>query len=226
MSTIALGPLMIRVDILVFIISAVVGYLALKVRLRTREESPWMLDTYVNALIIGFVVWKFSMIIFDPIRTIQYPLSLLYFTGGDKGIWLGTALALVYVGIRLNKNRSLIVPLVKAAMLAYLSGGFARHTFLWFWDESLGKMALMYALLHGVLAVWAWIKYDASIRLFGSIALWYSIGATLIPFFDAGRHTVVAGFSSVQIAFGVLAFVILILDMLMTKQNKKSADHR
>ncbi|UNK16509.1 hypothetical protein MNQ98_18620 [Paenibacillus sp. N3/727] len=226
MSTIALGPLMIRADILVFLISAVMGFLVLKVRLRGREESGWMLDTYVNALIIGFVVWKFSMIVFDPIRTIQHPSSLLYFTGGDQGIWLGTALALAYVGVRLNKKRSLVVLLVKAAMLAFLTGGFARHVFLWFWDESLGEMALMYALLHGVLAVWAWIKYDASIRIFGSIALWYSIGSVLIPFFDEGRNTVVAGFTSVQIAFGVLAFAILIFDMLFTKQQNKTADHR
>lgn len=222
MSTVVLGPLTVRIDILVFFISAVAGFLALRLRLRTREESAWILDTYVNALLIGFIVWKFSIIIFDPIRTIQHPLSLLYFTGGDKGVWLGTALALLYVGFRLNKNRSLLVSLVKAAMLAFLAGGFARYVFVWIWNDLMDEISLMYAVLHAVLAVWAWIKYDTSIRGFVSIALWYSIGAVLIPFFDAGRQTVIAGFTSIQIAYSILAFIILIGDILFSKQERHS----
>lgn len=223
MSTIALGPLIIRVDIIVFLISAIAGFIVLKARLRNREESVFILDSYVNALIIGFITWKFSMIVFDPIRTFERPMSLLYFTGGDKGILLGTALALLYIGIRLNKNRILIVPVVKAAVLAFLAGGFARHVFLLFWDDSSGVTAFLYVLLHGLLSGWVWIKYDASFSRFGSFALWYSIGSVFIPFLDPDRYTVVAGFTSVQIAFGTLAIFILILDMLLTK-SKKTAD--
>lgn len=223
MSTIALGPLMIRADIFVFLISAFVGFVVLKVRLHKQEESGFILDTYVNALIIGFITWKFSMIVFDPIRTFERPMSLLYFTGGDKGIMLGTALALLYIGIRLNKNRILIAPVLKAAVLAFLTGGFARHVFLWFWEDSSGVTALLYVVLYGVLSGWVWIKYDASIPKFGSFALWYSIGSVFIPFFDPDRYAVVAGFTSVQIAFGTLAILILIVDMLLTKP-KKTAD--
>lgn len=222
MSTVALGPLMIRADILIFLISAIVGFIVLKIRLRGREEANWILDTYVNALIIGFVVWKFSMIVFDPIRTMQNPLSLLYFTGGDKGILLGTALALLYVGIRLNKNRPWIIALAKASILAFLAASFTRYVFLWLWDDSFGMVGLLYVLLHGLFSVLAWVMYDASIRVFSSLALWYSIGSVLIPFFDPERYAVLAGFTSVQVAFGLVAVAILILDIFISRSNKIS----
>lgn len=220
MSTIALGPFMIRADILIFLLSAIVGFIVLRIRLRDREESSFILDTYVNALIIGFVVWKFSMIVFDPIRTIQNPLSLLYFTGGDKGILLGTALALLYIGFRLNQNKLWIIPLLKASILAYLAGAFTRCLFLWLWDESLWIVGLMNVILQGVFLVLVWMKYDGSIRVFNSLALWYSIGSVLIPFFDPNRYTVVAGFNSVQITFGIVAFALLLLDVFLSKSNK------
>lgn len=219
MSTIALGPLMIRADIFMFLISAVVGFIVLKMRLRDREESDWIINSYINALIIGFVVWKFSIILFDPIRTMQNPLSLLYFTGGDKGILLGAALALIYIGIGLNKKRSWSTLLIKASVLAYLSASLTRYVFLYLWDENLGMIGLMYILLHGLLSVWVWGKYDASIRVFGSFALWYSIGSVLIPFFDPNRNAVMAGFTSVQIAFGIIALIILVMDMVIGKQS-------
>lgn len=220
MSAIALGPLVIRADILVFLISAITGFIVLKMRLRGREESGWIMDTYVNALIIGFVVWKFSIIIFDPVRTIQNPLSLLYFTGGDKGILLGTALALLYIGIRLNKKRSWVIPLAKASVLAFVTTSFIKYILLWLLDDALGMIGVMYILFYGFFSVWVWMKYDASIRVFGSFILWYSIGSVFIPFFDQDRYAVVAGFSAVQIAFGIIAIAVLIVDMIIGKPQQ------
>ena len=77
---------------------------ALRIRLR-QTPREWILDTYLSVLIIGFISWKFGMLVFDPIRTIQHPASLIYMTGGTKGIWLGAVLALVYAPALEQKGR-------------------------------------------------------------------------------------------------------------------------
>ncbi|WP_054955992.1 hypothetical protein [Paenibacillus dakarensis] len=220
MSTIALGPLMIRADLLAFIISAVTGYIVLKMRLRGREESHWITDVYTNALIIGFVAWKFGMIVFDLVRTIQNPLSLLYLTGGDKGILLGTALALLYIGFQLNRKRSLTIPLLKASALAFLAASSARYALLGLWLDTSGWDDLLYVLLHAIFAVIVWLKFDSSIRYFNSLALWYSIGSVFIRFFDPDRDIVIAGLSAIQIVYVIMAIILLASDMIINKPKQ------
>ena len=95
---------MMRADIVIFLICAATGFLALRIRLRQTPRREWILDTYLSVLIIGFISWKFGMLVFDPIRTVQHPTSLIYMTGGTKGIWLGAVLALIYATLRWNKK--------------------------------------------------------------------------------------------------------------------------
>lgn len=224
MSTISLGPFMIRADILMFLLSAIAGYLVLKWRLRGREDSGWIFDTYINALIIGFIAWKFGMVVFDPVRTFQNPMSLLYFTGGDKGVLLGAALALAYVGFKLNRNRERTVPLIRAAALGFMTGGVVWHVFALVVSDSLELPALMQAVLFGIFSVWLWKQYDSDVRSLLSIALWFSIGSVMIPFFEEDRNAVFAGFTSLQLAYAVLALILLVLEFFVLPHNRKTTD--
>lgn len=224
MSTISLGPFMIRADILMFLLSAIAGYLVLKWKLQDRGESGWILDTYVNALIIGFIAWKFGMVVFDPVRTFQNPMSLLYFTGGDKGVMLGAALALAYIGFKLNRKREQTVPLIRAAILGFMTGGVIWHGFALAASDSLYLPALMHTVLYGVFTVWLWKQYDAEVHSLLSIALWFSIGSVTIPFFEEDRNAVFAGFTSLQLAYAVLALILLALEFFVLPHNRKTTD--
>lgn len=225
MNTMALGSLMIRTDILIFFVSAAAGFFALKWRLRRCEESAWILDLYVNVLLIGFLAWKFSMLVFDPVRTFRYPMSLLYFTGGDKGVLLGTALALIYIGFRLNKKKERTRPLIRAAALAYVAGGFTKHAFTWLWSGSLDWTEALNVALYGIFTVWLWLTYKNSFRSLLSQGVWFSIASVMIPFFKEDRHAVFAGFTSAQIAFVVIAIILLLAETAWMKKNDSFQEH-
>ena len=225
MNTIALGSLMIRADILIFLISAAAGFFVLKWRLRRREESAWILDMYVNVLLIGFLAWKFSMIVFDPVRTFRYPMSLLYFTGGDKGVLLGTVLALAYIGFRLNRKKEWTGPLIRAAALAYVAGGFTKHALILLWSGSFDWTEALNVVLCGFFMARLWLTYNDSFRSLLSQALWFSIASVMIPFFKEDRHAVFAGFTSAQIAFSVIAIILLLVETVWMKKNDSFKGH-
>lgn len=167
MSIIPIGPLMIRADMVVFLICAAAGYAALRIRLRLMPQREWILDTYLSALLIGVVSWKFGMLVFDPIRTFQHPTSLIYMTGGAKGVWLGTSLGLVYVALRWRKHREDSALLLKSAVLAVYASAFAGFLFLWLWNHG-GDLSfsLLYTVLFGLLTTFSWLHFKSSLTQF------------------------------------------------------------
>ncbi|AZK47625.1 hypothetical protein EIM92_16935 [Paenibacillus lentus] len=210
--TIALGSLVLRADLLIFLLSAAFGYIVLKIKFRHREAGGWIKEGYVNALGIGFFLWKFSMLFFSPLETLSNPLSLLYFTGGQRGVWLGVLGAITYLAYRGYKNRPLLVPFVKAALLAYGAVQGFRFTMFFLWEGAVGWENLLCAVLAAGLGIMAWLKYESPLRSFLPLALWYSIGSAVIPFLDEYRHAVLIGFSLEQLFFLLVAISLLFLD--------------
>ncbi|MGG3279490.1 redoxin domain-containing protein [Paenibacillus solani] len=172
MSIIPIGPLMIRADIVLFLICAAAGFAALRIRLRQMPQREWIQDTYLSVLIIGFVSWKFGMLVFDPIRTLQHPAALIYMTGGAKGIWLGTILALIYAALRWRKHREDSALLLKSAILAVYASGFAGYLFLWLWRDGADlTSSLLYTILFGVLFIFSWLLFQSSLTKFLTLGL-------------------------------------------------------
>ncbi len=79
MNVIRLGPLLLNFDLLMLILSAVAAYLAIQTRLSKLNMEKVAAEKFFRAMILGFFTWKLSLIIFDPVSVIQYPMSLIYF---------------------------------------------------------------------------------------------------------------------------------------------------
>lgn len=212
--TISLGSLVLRADLLIFLLSAVIGYIVLSIRLRHHEAGSWIKDTYVNTLGIGFFLWKFSILFFDPLEAFSNPMSLLYFTGGQRGLWLGVLGAVAYLVYRGYRNRPHIILLIKGVVLAYGAVQAARFTLLSMSEGITGWENPLFALLSAALAIAAWLKFEYRTKSFVPLALWYSIGSVVIPFLNENRDVVLVGFSLQQLLFVLLAIFILILDAL------------
>lgn len=78
-------------------------------------------DYYGNAIFLFILVWKLSVILFQFKLTMNHPFTLLYFTGGIRGYWLGLAIALSYMFVKWRKQlveirNILFVWLLTAAM--------------------------------------------------------------------------------------------------------------
>ncbi|MGG4096567.1 redoxin domain-containing protein [Paenibacillus lautus] len=203
MSIIPIGPFMVRADIVIFLICAAAGFAALRIRLRQMPQREWILDTYLSVLIIGFISWKFGMLVFDPIRTLQHPTSLIYMTGGTKGIWLGVVLSLIYIALRWNKNRKDSGLLLKSALLSAFASGLAGYVFQWLWADGAGlNSSLFYMLLFGTLLTMSWLQFHSPLTRFLTLGL--------------GRN------GAVQLIIGAL-FVWAIYDFASTSVSEREA---
>ncbi|WP_338751522.1 hypothetical protein [Bacillus sp. FJAT-52991] len=61
------------------------------------KKEKDLLDVYGNTVFLFIIVWKFSIIIFSFSMVIEAPMSLLYFNGGERGLWLAVMAALMYM---------------------------------------------------------------------------------------------------------------------------------
>ncbi len=132
MNPLQIGPVVMNENLLVFFVSALTGYMALRIRLiRTNVDYGVVKEKFLNAMFLSFFIWKFSVIAFDPVSVIEDPLSLIYFHGGEKGIWLAGTISAVYLWISLKKTGLPVGDIVELVTLVFLSGFGAYHGLIW-----------------------------------------------------------------------------------------------
>ncbi|WP_171651767.1 redoxin domain-containing protein [Paenibacillus foliorum] len=100
-----LGPLVLQKSVLLIAIAILAGFAVMKLRLRHKLDSDnKSYDRAFEALLIWLLTWKLSLLLSDPQSVIESPLSLLYFSGGEQGAWIGAATAGGYVWLRDHKS--------------------------------------------------------------------------------------------------------------------------
>lgn len=65
-----------------------------------KDTEEW----YSDAAILFLVVWKLSVVITDFNLVIKYPLMILYFNGGDIGVYLGLVVALTRLMFKFHQR--------------------------------------------------------------------------------------------------------------------------
>jgi len=99
------GTTVINAEMLVYLISGILGVFAVRyVRNRHPERERQVSDAW-NAVFLWLIVWKGSLFLFDPSGVIEHPMSLLFFSGGTKGIAVASLAAIAYLFLR-NFRRS------------------------------------------------------------------------------------------------------------------------
>jgi peroxiredoxin len=117
-------------------IAVVIGFIFLKVwllRSQKKEPGKQLFDLVINSVIWGFLIWKGSLLLLEPKLIIESPLSLLYFTGGTKGLILGTLGALIYLIFKARKLEITNLMVLQSTLVfafAVMSGSFLLNLFL------------------------------------------------------------------------------------------------
>ncbi|MGX4585693.1 redoxin domain-containing protein [Paenibacillus chitinolyticus] len=94
------GTFVLNIELLIYLIAGIVGVLAVRFRERGRPQKERRVSEAWNAVFIWLIVWKASLFLFDPKGVIRHPLSLVFFSGGLRGVWLGSLAALTYLFVR------------------------------------------------------------------------------------------------------------------------------
>ncbi|MFC4598260.1 TlpA family protein disulfide reductase [Cohnella hongkongensis] len=114
-----LGTTVLNIELLVYLAAGIAGALAVQYRQRRNPEKERQIGDAWNAVFIWLLVWKGSLFLFDPAGVIARPLSLLFFSGGTRGIWLASLVALAYLFLRHYRREGVR----EAAKLAASWGG-------------------------------------------------------------------------------------------------------
>ena len=131
METWTWGPFILQKSMLVVIAAVAAGYVLSRLRLKGSSIGRTFGAIVSNALLMWVVSWKLSILVFDPGSVLSNPMSLLYFSGGDKGVWLATLLSGIYVWLSAKKAK-LNAAIYTDSVLVSVIGGYAVYAALIF----------------------------------------------------------------------------------------------
>lgn len=97
MDMIQLGPLNLKVDHLILLLSGIGTFVVLKILLRNSQFYKEYSDVLFNMALMWVLFYKFSVVLFRPMLIFENPLGLLYFNGGLKGIIGATFFSVAYI---------------------------------------------------------------------------------------------------------------------------------
>lgn len=222
MNVIKIGPMLLDFELLKLLLSSMMGYMALKHRLRGEEEHGS--DKYLNVLVITILIWKFSPILFDPLSVFSHPLSLLYFDGGTRGAGIAAVLALIYLGIRIRKEKTSLILNLDAITVGLIFGIGSYHLL----SMLMGGQAFTYHVLQVLLVVgvglFLYFKTKLAVVQVSILIrslLWYSLGGMAIPFVQSDRDLWLWNFTLVQVLMLILFVLALGIDMVFSKQLER-----
>ncbi|MDN4094598.1 MULTISPECIES: hypothetical protein [Bacillales] len=218
---IQIGPFAINAGIFTFILCSLLGYLAIKKRLENEKGTKDVISQMVmNLIFITFVLWKFSYVIFHPLETIRHPISIIYFSGGERGIWLAGIATIVYITVQIARKRILINVTMDTFATGLLIAWGVGHA-IWLAVE---RYELFYHLLQIVVSVilYVWVIRKISvgnIKEWLPVLMWFCIGQILALFFTKSHLAFFLGFSKIQFVFLFLSSIIMVLDYSWKKSD-------
>ncbi|MHB1654324.1 MAG: hypothetical protein ACYCVD_17895 [Desulfitobacteriaceae bacterium] len=215
------GPFLLKTQWLVIVVSGLAGYVVLRYRLKPTEyPQKRIAETIENSLIIAFVVWKFSLLLFNPVSVVTNPLALIYFSGGERGAWLSVAVLVFYFYHRSKKEHVSIWVYGDLLAAGFLAATAVYHLILLFLHEQTVWIDLSKALI-SLLVLLAILRTRAVGKPYylNQTFLWFSLGQVFVSYLDPLKHNYLWGFSKEQVLFLLLAVLSLTLDSFMKKRK-------
>lgn len=211
---IQLGPILIKMSLLITAVSIGLAFVA--VRLRLRDEKPLqksILELMSSTLLLAFLVWKFSYVLFYPAKAVAQPSSLLYFSGGERGIWLALLAAAVFVVIQIRKQ-GIPIPVIADA---FVTGGLVawgvRHALAWATGGMAGWHDPQQVIIAAGFVLWVThgVNRTAHVVPWLQLLLWFCISQVYAAFFSPDQKALLVGLSKEQLIFYTLSVLALFL---------------
>ncbi|MFD1130608.1 hypothetical protein ACFQ3J_20910 [Paenibacillus provencensis] len=207
-------------QILLIFLFGISGWATLRLYFRGHSDTERIFANATNAFLIWFVVWKGSLILWDPVATWEQPISLLYFDGGKKGIWLAVIAVTVYVVWSTRKAHSTPAVIVTAASVYILGGFTAYHIALALLDsDNVSFHAGSAALSTGMLLIFYKTETPVGWRKLVERWFWMMLGWTGIWFLNPSRDLFLLSFSMQQIVGMVLGTALYVIQRILERRN-------
>jgi hypothetical protein len=106
---------------MIILLAGIITYFLLKKLLNNKPFQKEFLDAIFNVVIIGFLVYKFSFILFRPSAFWENPVSILYFTGGSKGFILALVIGFLYMAWMIKKRTWSLIEFTEGTVYSILT---------------------------------------------------------------------------------------------------------
>lgn len=117
-----LGPLVIKFEWITLAISFLGSFLIVKIMTKDdRNFQKQVIDILFNAILMIIIIFKFSIVLFRPSLLSNNLLGIVYFTGGTKGLLLGSITAIIYILVKSKKQKLWTLQFLQVIMVAIIS---------------------------------------------------------------------------------------------------------
>ncbi|WP_120461936.1 peroxiredoxin family protein [Paenibacillus aceti] len=183
-----IGTFVLNMELLIYLIAGIVGVLSVRYRERGRLERERRMSGAWNAVFIWIIVWKASLILFDFQGVIRHPQSLLFFSGGIRGVWLASIVVLAYLFLREVRRAGSREAMMNAVTWG---AGMAAAAFLLFLllDDAAGIAD--YAGLSVAVTLLAFMlspSLKAAVRSLATALIIGMIGFTILNYSSSGKN--------------------------------------
>lgn len=213
-----IGPFMIKEQWVLYFIAGLAAYLVLRIGMAKKYIDPSVPETLWNALFIFAVVWKLSYALFHPLNVWANWSSLIYFTGGDKGVVLGLAVCLLYFLHRSKKEQSSSRTYIEPGFIGILSAlGVFQIAMLVMHSASLTYGFLNILLCTALVVYWfVQMARKPNRPLWPAMIFWFGLGELFLSYFKE-RVPLWLGFSFAQWVWIVLCLIVVIVTYRMNR---------
>lgn len=165
-STWSVGPFVIQEKWGLYAASAAISYVMLRTFVKKKKLDAHVFDVLWNGFFIFLIVWKISYALFHPLHTFQHPLSLLYFSGGDKGVILGIIAATAYFAWKSSRSSFLFAYYIEMTLFTVLIAFGSYRLFVWLFYSFNDFKLLLTALLPFAILYYLLKSKDRAASLF------------------------------------------------------------
>lgn len=208
---IQIGSYILNGQLLLYLGFGVAGVLMLRFRFRNLEEFETITAIAINGFLLWMIVWKASILLFHPVEVIHAPISLLYFHGGERGIWMAWLVTAIFVWIKAKKTHISLSKWIDILTL-FLFSGWLVYQILFFavnrepvWFH-LASVFMSVVLL--ILLLYLSMR-GSNVQKRMYYVVWYAIGQVLLWFGVSDRPTWIFAFSKQQLFFLFIALVLI-----------------
>lgn len=209
-----LGPILIKKSLLILAVSIGLAFVAVRLRLRDEQVlKKTMLELMSSSLLVAFLVWKFSYVLFHPAKAVEQPATILYFSGGDRGFWLALLAGVAFVAAAIRKQRIPIPVFADAFVTGGLVAWGVGHALRWATGGMEGWHDPQQVLIAAGFVLWVTRKVDRTARVVPwlHLLLWFGISQVYVAFFSPDQKALLAGLSKEQLIFYTLSVLALFL---------------
>lgn len=226
MHNIQVGSLVLNGQLIFYFWFGIAGWLMLLYQNRNQRVQKEVLPPLTNAFWLWMVVWKVSYLLFHPVEVIQRPLSLLYYDGGEHGVWLATLAAVVYIWKVTSKQNIVFMAWVDGLIIYMLAGYLGSRILLLITGAELKWFHLTSIVLSIVTLILVQATGVSNLRAARKFVyvVWFCIGHIVLWFFISERQLWFLSFNKQQVFYLIVAAGLTGMDRLTHNKQKRGLD--